>query len=260
VFCCIMIIFLEYIDLSIKTPTQFLKVLELRLLGVANRINFKKAPLEEIFTDPNQKKHNTAVFRELLRKLRFEMEDSGRKIFLFTSSKAGEGKSTIIKALAYSLSLSHKTVLIIDTQFPNNSLTRDFQAQPVLESFNIGVEDFNMDEVRKMAVESPLPGVFIIGCQGGEYTPSEVLKPGNLLEYLKTMTHQYDYILMEGAGMNDRADSKELMKYADSVIAVISARSSIKQTDKETIAFMQTLKDKFGGAILNIVEPENIDI
>lgn len=260
VFCCIAIIFLEYIDLAIKTPTQFLKVLDMKLLGVVNRINFKQAPLEQIFTDPNLKKHNTALFRELLRKLRFEMEYSGKKTFLFTSTKSGEGKSTIIKALAYSLSLSHKRVLIIDTQFPNNSLTRDFGAQPLLESFSTTVENFNSDEMKNLVTESSLPGVYVIGCEGGEYTPSEVLKPGNLLEYLKTLKNQYDYILMEGAALNDRADSKELMKYADALVVVISARSSIKQTDKETIAFLQGLKEKFGGAVLNFVEPENIDI
>lgn len=258
--CCIAIIFLEYIDLSIKTPTQFLKILEMKLLGVVNRINFKQVTLEQIFTDPNLKKHDTAVFRELLRKLRFEMEYSGKKIFLFTSTKPGEGKSTIIKALAYSLSLSHKRVLIIDTQFPNNTLTRDFSAQPVLETFNTSVENFNSDEMKNLVTESQLPGVFVIGCEGGEYTPSEVLKPGNLLEYLKTLSHQYDYILMEGAAMNDRADSKELMKYADVLVAVISARSSIRQSDKETISFLESLKEKFGGAVLNFVEPENIDI
>lgn len=260
VFCCIAIIFLEYVDLSIKTPTQFLKILEIKLLGVVNHINFKQAPLEQIFTDPDLKKHNTAVFRELLRKLRFEMEFTGKKIFLFTSTKPGEGKSTIIKALAYSLSLSHKRVLIIDTQFPNNSLTRDFGAKPVLESFNTSVENFNSDEMKNLVTETALPGVFVIGCEGGEYTPSEVLKPGNLLEYLKTLSHQYDYIFLEGAGLNDRADSKELMKYADIVVAVISARSSIKQTDKETFGFLQNLQEKFGGAVLNFVEPENIDI
>ncbi|SFE92947.1 Uncharacterized protein involved in exopolysaccharide biosynthesis [Chitinophaga sp. CF118] len=260
VFCCIAIVFFEYIDLSIKTPTQFLKVLEMKLLGVVNRINPKKVSLEEIFTDPHLKKHDSAVFRELLRKLRFEMENSGKKTFLFTSTKPREGKTTIIKALAYSLSLTHKKVLIIDTQFPNNSLTRDFGAKPVLESFNSSAGNFNADQIKKLITESSLPGIYIIGCQGGEYTPSEVLKQGNLLEYIEKLTPHYDYILLEGAAMNDRADSKELIKYVDTLIAIISARSSIKQTDKESIAFLQGLQDKFEGAVLNFVEPENIDI
>jgi polysaccharide biosynthesis transport protein len=259
VFCCVLIIFLEYVDLSIKTPTQFLKVLELRLLGVVNRVNFKKHPLETLFTE-RQTGTSTAMFREELRKLRFEMENSGKKIFLFTSAKTGEGKSTIIKSLAYSLSLSRKKVLIIDTQFLNNTLTRDFNAVPVLETFNAKVEDFNVEELKQQATETSLPGVFVIGCEGGEYTPSEVLQPGNLLEYLRTLINQYDYILLEGAALNERADSKELLKYADTVVAVISARSSIRQSDKETINFLQSLHERFGGAILNFVEPENIDL
>lgn len=260
VFCCILIIFLEYIDVSIKTPTQFLRILELKLLGVVNRINLKKTPLEEIFTDPDLKKHDTTAFRELLRKLRFEMEHSGKKIFLLTSAKPGEGKSTIIKALAYSLSLSHKKVLIIDTQFPHNTLTQEYEAKPVLESFNSSAQDFRIAALHDLISPTSMPNVAIIGCEGGEYTPSEILKPGNLLEYLRALTHEYDYILMEGAALNDRADSKELMQYADTIITVVSARSGVNQTDRETISFLQSLNGKFSGAVLNFVEPENIDL
>src|SRR6185312_7590725 len=137
------------------------------------------------FTDADSKNRGSSMFRELLRKLRFEMEFSGKKIFLFTSAKPGEGKTTIIKALAYSLSLSHKKVLIIDTQFPNNTLTREFEAKPVLETFTTTEAGFVGDDVISMATETSLPGVYVIGCEGGEYTPSEILKPGNLLEYLK---------------------------------------------------------------------------
>jgi Mrp family chromosome partitioning ATPase len=259
VFCCILIIFLEYIDVSIKTPTQFLRILELKLLGVVNRINLKKTPLEEIFTDPTLKQNDTAAFRELLRKLRFEMEHSGKKIFLLTSAKPGEGKSTILKALAYSLSLSHKKVLIIDTQFPHNSLTQEFEAKPVLESFNAG-GDFNVVQLHDLISPTTMPNVFIIGCEGGEYTPAEILKPGNLLEFLRTLTNEFDYILMEGAALNERADSKELMQYADSIITVVSARSGVNQTDRETISFLHSLNGKFSGAVLNFVEPENIDL
>jgi len=105
-----------------------------------------------------------------------------------------------------------------------------------------------------------MPNVAIIGCEGGEYTPAEILKPGNLLEYLRALTHEYDYILMEGAALNERADSKELMQYADTIITVVSARSGVNQTDRETISFLHSLNGKFSGAVLNFVEPENIDL
>lgn len=259
VFCCIMIVFIEYIDVSIKTPSQFQKLTDLRLLGVVNRINLKHVTFENIFSD-EKLKANDHAFRELLRKLRYEIDHSAKKVFLFTSARPGEGKSTIIKALAHSLSLSHKKVLIIDSHFPHNTLTTDFGAQPTLESFRAA----NAAEVEKalpsLVSETGIPNVDIIGCEGGGYTPAEVLKPDNLLEYLDTVKTHYDYILLEGAPLNERSDSKELMKYAETIIAIVSAKSSVKQTDKDSIEFLSSLNGKFSGAVLNFVEQENIDI
>lgn len=259
VFCCIVIIFIEYIDVSIKTPSQFQKITDLKLLGVVNRINLKHMTFENIFSG-DKLKANDHAFRELLRKLRYEIDHSGKKVFLFTSARPGEGKSVIIKALAHSLSLSHKKVLIIDSHFPHNTLTTDFGAQPTLESFQAANAADAEKKLPSLLSETGIPNVDIVGCEGGGYTPAEILKPGNLLEYLDTIKTQYDYILMEGAPLNERSDSKELMKYAETIIAIVSAKSSVKQTDKESIEFLSGLNGKFSGAVLNFVEHENIDI
>jgi polysaccharide biosynthesis transport protein len=69
---------------------------------------------------------------------------------------------------------------------------------------------------------------------------------------------RYDYILMEGASLNDYSDSKELLTFADKVITVFSADSKIEQIDRESINFIRSLKDAFLGAILNKVNEKNI--
>jgi uncharacterized protein involved in exopolysaccharide biosynthesis/Mrp family chromosome partitioning ATPase len=260
VFCCIAIIFFEYIDVSIKTPSNFQRSTDMKLLGIVNHINLHKNSLETIFAEVPSKKNNNSTFRELLRKLRYEMINSNKKIFLFTSNRSGEGKSTIIKALAHSLSLSHKRILIIDTHFPHNTLTKDFNAEGVLEEFNSNDTPLTEEKLRELITTTDIPNVDIIGSTGGEYTPSEVLRNGNLLASLREISTHYDYIMLEGAPLNERSDTKELMKYADTVIIVSSAKSSIKQTDKEVISFLNSLNGKFGGAVLNFVESENINI
>ncbi|WP_346320646.1 Wzz/FepE/Etk N-terminal domain-containing protein [Chitinophaga sp. YIM B06452] len=259
VFCCIVIIFMEYIDLSIKTPSQFQRITDLRLLGVVNNINLKKITFENIFQEESPKEGN-AVFRQLLRKLRYEIDNSGKQVFLFTSARSGEGKSAIIVALAHSLSLSHKKVLIIDTHFPHNTLTAEFEASPTLEQFHTAKTAALENQLQTLISATGIPNVDIIGCQGGEYTPDEILKPGNLLDHMDILKTRYDFILMEGAPLNKRSDTKELMKYAETIIAVVSAKSSVKQTDKESIEFLASLNGKFSGAVLNMVEHENIDI
>ncbi|RBL88015.1 exopolysaccharide transport family protein [Chitinophaga flava] len=260
VFCCMAIIFLEYIDVSIKTPSQFLKTVGLKLLGVVNKINMKQTPLNTIFDTTAANSAPAVTFREHLRKLRFEIENSTHKVYLFTSARPGEGKSTIIKALAHSLSRSQKKVLIIDTNFINNTLTKEFDAKAELESFSAATSDYSYDKVKSIITTTSIENVDIIGCKGGDYTPAEVLGDDNLLRHLSALTGTYHYILMEGAALNDRSDSKELLNYADTMISVVSAKSTIKQTDKESIQFLQNMNGKFTGAILNCVNKENIDL
>jgi succinoglycan biosynthesis transport protein ExoP len=260
VFCCIAIIFLEYIDVSIKTPSQFLKNIELKLLGLVNRINMKQEPLNKIFDAESKKTIQGSLFREQLRKIRFEIENNKHKVYLFTSARQGEGKSTIIKALAYSLSMSQKKVLVIDTNFINNTLTRDFEAAPELENFSNTSKDYSYQQVKSIISPTGIENVDIIGCQGGDYTPAEILGDDNLLGHLSNLTAVYDYILMEGAALNERSDSKELLEFSDVMISIVSARSTIKQTDKETINFLQSVDGKYAGAILNNVEKDNIDM
>jgi Mrp family chromosome partitioning ATPase len=260
VFCCIAIIFLEYIDVSIKTPSQYLKIIELKMLSVVNKLNLKKGNLGDVFEESDQKNKAGSTFREHIRKLRYEIEKSGHKIFLITSARPQEGKSTIIKALSHSFSISKKKVLIIDTNFPNNTLTREFEAAESLEEFSAPDNNVSMEKLRKIISKTSIENVDVIGAKGGDYTPAEVLGENNVLNYLPLLTTEYDFIFMEGPALNNRADSKELLRYADTVISVVSARSTIKQTDKETIAFLQGLNGKYTGAILNYVELENIDL
>ncbi len=260
VFMCILIIFLEYIDVSIKTPSQFLRTMNLKMVGVLNKVNLKKSTMENIFTISNPKDRGEAVFREHLRKLRFEIENSSHHVYLFTSARPGEGKSTVIKALAHSISLSKKKVLLIDTNFSNNTLTSEFNAQPMLEGFSNDHKTYTAENIRKIISPTGIEGVDIIGSKGGDYTPSEILGDDNLLAHLDVLRGKYDYIFLEGAALNGRADSMELLRYADSVISVVSARSSLRQTDKESINFLQQLNGKFTGAVLNYVELENIDL
>ncbi|UYQ95239.1 Wzz/FepE/Etk N-terminal domain-containing protein [Chitinophaga horti] len=261
VFCCIAIIFMEYVDVSIKTPSQYLRTMDLKMIGVISRLGGKKPSVAEAFeAEADKKKKTGAEFREQLRKIRYVIEQSGHKIYLVTSARKGEGKTTVIKALAKSLSLSHKKVLLIDANFPNNTLTQSFEAQPTLEDFTAQDNNVSFQKMSASVSQTDIPNVDIIGCKGGDYTPTEVLGENNLLRYAQLLSTGYDYIFIEGPALNGRADSRELVRYADSVISVVSARSSVKQTDKESLAFLKDLKEKYTGAVLNNVEPGNIDL
>jgi Mrp family chromosome partitioning ATPase len=155
----------------------------------------------------------------------------------------------------------NKKVLIIDSNFSNNSLTRNFKASGgPLEEFTVSGPVSDFKSFRYAINPTHIKSVDIIGCKGGNYTPDEILGKDNLLAHLNVLGQHYDYILLEGAALNDNSDTKELSRYADGILAIFATDSVINQLDKESIHFLLNEKQKFIGGILNKVDKENIDI
>jgi polysaccharide biosynthesis transport protein len=266
--CVFTLIMLEYMDTSVKIPSQFQKQTGMPLIGVVNEltplagVNKGKVNIEDIFTEEDDEAIQETTFRELIRKLRFEIENSGGKTFLFTSTKREEGKTSLMLALAWSLSTNQKKVLLIDTNFMNNTLTQLLNANPSLENSMINDMDheFIITKQENIVSATRIHYVDIIGCEGGNYSPSEVFPERKFSNQIVTLAQRYDYIFLEGGALNLYSDSKELSNYVDKVVAVCSAKSTVKPADRESFAFLKSLKNKLVGAILNEVNIDNLEL
>jgi succinoglycan biosynthesis transport protein ExoP len=231
-------------------------------MTVVNKMDLAKKDMKENFdlASPENINLNTKIFIESFRKLRFELENSGKKIILISSLKSQEGKSTLLEALAYTFSMTKKKILLIDANFSNNTLTRKFSAKPTLENFSLGVQDNATDKIWGITTLTDIVNVDVIGCNEGNNTPAEVLPKNNLLFNLHKIGQHYDFIFIEGAALDNHADSKELSKYADGIVIVYSAKNSLGEIDKESLQFLKnSTSDKFIGAILNNVEKDYLD-
>ncbi len=155
--------------------------------------------------------------------------------------------------------MSKKKVLLIDANFSNNTLTRDFSAKPTLETFSMGSQD-GVDKIWGITTLTNITNVDIIGCDEGNYTPSEVLPKNHLLNNLDKLKQHYDFILIEAAALNYHADSKELSEYVDGIVLVFSAPNTINEIDRESLGFLRDNKNKFIGAVLNNVDEQNLDL
>ena len=208
-----------------------------------------------------------------------------------TSTQNDVGKTTIIQSLAFSFLLSNKKVLLVDLNFENNSLTRLFNkdqfVEDVVSEADVEVEQepeyvkpiitpsfdeqfllqdvATKKEIQRYNIESASTNttyhnLFVLGCRGGNHSPSEVIS-FDLLNYLVSeMKKKFDYILIESASLNNRSDSYELFKFADRVITVFSAKTVPTQSDHKSIESILNLGEKNFGAVLNMVEYENINL
>ena len=275
---------LEFFDQRVKTIVQFKQMTNIRVVGSLNQLSDGSKVVGNLYEanpETTESKENE-TFKELLRKIRFEIETSKGKIYLFTSTTQGTGKSFFIVSLAQAFSLTSKRILIVDTNFKNNTLTTTFAAKPNMEKFlkksrllqadnsqkvQFDPGDFNEEtsliiengEVLDIITPTGIPGVDIIGCKLSNYSPSEIFAGKDFKKLLDDVSPMYDYIFLEGASLNDYSDTKELIKYVDKVISVFSAKDPVLQADKTTLSYLKGLNNKFGGGLLNNVEFDNLE-
>jgi Mrp family chromosome partitioning ATPase/uncharacterized protein involved in exopolysaccharide biosynthesis len=251
----VLVIFvMEYLDTSIKFPSRFNALTGMERLGVLNRLGASNLDLVSLFSE-TQKNQSLETYKQLLRKIRYELEKMGAKNILLTSTKGGAGKTSMLVSLAYSISLNGKRVLLIDTNFKDNALTKIIGSAPTLEKY------LNREIPRRALVSnSVFDGIDVIGCAGGNFSPSEVFKEEAFERLLADLQAEYDVILMEGPALNSFSDSRELAHYADKVIPIFAANMVVNEADKTSIEYLQSLGDQVTGAVLNKVELKNLSL
>ena len=248
--------FLAYVDVSINTPAKFKHFTNLDLMEFISEINLKDLEIENLFSTRDNDKP-LALFKQALRKIRFEMESMPAKTYLVSSTKQGVGKTFFLVNLAYSLILIKRKVLIIDTNLKNNTLSH----MPVKEGTGIMargnawfnqqlIQSFDIDNIFTakgtiLETKDKLGQVDLISCKASNYSPDEFFKGDTFKMLLDQFGKTYDYIFLEGAAMNDFADSKELMTYVEKVLIIFGSEQVIQQADKDSIEFLDSIDNKF---------------
>ena len=259
----LLLFLLAFFDLSLNSPNQFQKFTNLSLLGTLNRVKDSNLDLKQLFSSYTNNV-NLETFKESVRKIRYVIEESKSTTFLFTSTKDGEGKTFLILTLAYALTLKDKKIMLIDTNFKNNTLTRmsneTIQQDNLLYTRLIGENNLgDQFEAKRINTMFNLDNVDIIGNRGTSNSPSEFFAGRDFQNFINELSDSYDYIFMEGAALNKYSDTRELVGFADKVISVFSTDSEVKDVDKDSINYLLSLKDKFMGSILNKLDIKNLN-
>ncbi|MBK8930607.1 MAG: hypothetical protein IPM72_13245 [Chitinophagaceae bacterium] len=252
----VLFIFLEIFDSSIKLPSVFGKLTKMKTASILNSLKFKKQSATNIMLGQAKPTRGNELFKNNIRKLRFELLNSGKSIFLFTSTQPHTGKSTVLEALASSLLLSNKKVLVLDLNFSHNTLTEKYSSRVFIEDF-AGSRGINPAQIKNAQTEHE--GLYVIGCKGGNTTPSEELHNLDMKAFLDSLKQEFDFVLIEGAAMNNYADSKEIAVYAEGVFTVFAADNRLSPTDYSSLKYITENSAKNFGAILNKVNTDNIN-
>lgn len=170
------------------------------------------------------------------------------KTVLFSSSREGEGTSTVTRDFAINLASTGDTVLLVDANVRNPVLHNAFnlEKRAGLTELLIGgkalAETINKTEI---------PNLSIITSGVPPSNPSSVFQSKLLDSLLEQMKQQADWVLFDAPPIHSYNDASTLAGKMDGVIMVLQAESTrweVAQSAKERI---EQDKVKILGAVLN---------
>lgn len=136
-----------------------------------------------------------------------------------TSAIEEEGKSTVICNLAYSVSQSGASVLLIDGDLRKPTIASKLGVNRVPGLTNVLV---SREDYRKFVQQSPhAPSVDLLTAGDIPPNPSELLSSGRMQEVIQQMCKDYDYILIDLPPVTVVSDTIAVSKVLDGVILVV---------------------------------------
>lgn len=156
-------------------------------------------------------------YRRLHNNIVYADPDKVLQTILVTSSKKGEGKTTVSINLAVALAEAGKTVLLIDTDLRRPAL-HDFTG----EAREPGVvELFYDNKPLDIAIKPTIaPGVHLLTSGRSIPNPSAVLQSAKLRALLAKVKNMYDHIIIDTPPYGVITDAAPIMKLADGVLVV----------------------------------------
>jgi polysaccharide biosynthesis transport protein len=240
---------LFFIDNTVKTSKELANRTKISVLGYLNLLDNKVIDFKKLW-DSNDTDGNTRTFKNLLRSLRYEIDNEmkGDKILLVNSLKANEGKTVVAISMAYSQAVINKRVLLIDGNFEDSGITRMTKPANYLEDYLTG----------KTTDTDNNPGMITVwGNRGGDISLFEIRPEHEVKEKLASLKQIYDLIIIETSALNTLNRSKEWVGVADKMIAVFQSGQNLTEAQAPNIQYLKSVKNKFMGWVLNKVTDVN---
>ena len=187
------------------------------------------------------------TYRSLRTSIKFSSVDKPIKTIVVTSSLIGEGKSTVVGNLAYSLNQDGSRVLVIDCDLRKPSIHENF-----LLSNEEGLTDvlFGKSDLKSVTkkIEDSL---FLI--TAGTILPNsvEILGSKEMENLIKELKINFDYIIIDTPPILPVSDTLLLASKADATLIVVKARKTKEKMVKESYERLIEAKANVIGTVLN---------
>ena len=193
--------------------------------------------------------------REEMKNLRTNIQFCGddKRVIVFTSSLASEGKSTTSLNLAISLSELNKNVLFIDADIRKSVLVSRLGTGKI----DRGLSHFLSGQcaLTDIVYGTNIPRLHMI-FSAVVPNPTELLASSRFAKALESFRGVYDYIIIDGAPLGMVVDSAIIAKECDGSIIVVESGSIKYRLVQEVRSKLENAGCAVLGVVLNKVMEE----
>ncbi len=188
------------------------------------------------------------AYKTLRTNVRFFLSGDGCKKFCITSGLAGEGKSITMLNLAISFAETGKKVLLIDGDLRRPCLAKLLieKAAPGLSNVLAGLCT-GEEAVRKELY----PNLDIMFSGEIPPNPSELLGGPRMQQLIETMSHKYDYILVDAPPVGIVSDVCVMTHLMDGVLFLVRQNITEKDAVARGLKQLEISGAKLMGFVLN---------
>lgn len=187
------------------------------------------------------------AYRSLRTSIKFSLIDKPIKTIVVTSSLAGEGKSTVVGNLAYSLSQDGARVLVIDCDLRKPSIHENFLLANEKGLTDVLFGKSDLKDVTKKIEDS----LFLITAGTILPNPAEILGSKEMENLIKELKINFDYIIIDTPPILPVSDTLLLASKADATLIVVKARKTKEKIVKESYERLIEAKANVIGTVLN---------
>jgi succinoglycan biosynthesis transport protein ExoP len=193
-------------------------------------------------------------FAETVRSIKVAIDTSpltrSTKVIGITSALSEEGKSTISSNLSQFMAHSGKRALLVDADFRNPSLTRQFAPQAEAGIFEVLSGAMQLTDT---IWQDPVTGLdFLPAVMSSPVLhTSDVLASDRMTEFLAILRNYYDYIVIDFPPAAPVADAKAAAHQVDAFILIIEWGRTSPEVIIEALGAAEFIQDKLLGVVLN---------
>lgn len=253
----------ESLNTSVRDKHDIERKTTLSLIGEIPLINRKKESLfarirdwghnedfDPVVVGADKQNYVNEAFRIVRSNMEFmTSKQSGKNVYIITSSYEGSGKTFVSMNLALALAIKGHKVLLIDGDLRHASASHHLNCPKVGLADYLSDKETDLDRILVEHAEYPTLHILPVGTNPPN--PTELLSSGRFSTLIEDLRPHYDFILIDCPPAETLADTSIIENFADRTLFVIRAGLFERKNIYNLEADVQSGKYKNMSLILN---------